>query len=419
MNKKACKIHIIGAGVSGLIAARVLEDHGYCPVIIEASDRVGGRVKTDLVHGFQLDHGFQVLLTAYPAAKKYLDFDALELQKLLPGASIFKNKKQKIIGDPLKEISLLFSTLFSGIGSFSDKLKILQLNSRLKKKSISAIFSDKEQDSLSYLMDFGFSNEMIADFFKPFFSGIFLEKKLETSSRMLAFIYKMFGEGYAAIPKSGIEAIPKQLLQKLNATTFKFNTKVTSLKDGVLTLEGGSLIESDFTIVATDATDLIPNLKKQAIEWKSCHTLYFETSKRKIKKPIIGLVPDHEALINNIFYHTSLDTASQPKKELLSVTVIDHQNLTEEVLVGLVIKELKQYCAIDSVKFIKHYFISKALPILNDLKYEILPADTRVTNRLFLAGDTQLNGSLNTAILSGERAAMGVIEALLSKNMTS
>jgi len=70
------KIHIVGAGVSGLVAARVLEEKGFFPVIIEATDRVGGRVKTDRFRDFQLDHGFQVLLTAYPAAQKYLDYGA-------------------------------------------------------------------------------------------------------------------------------------------------------------------------------------------------------------------------------------------------------------------------------------------------------------------------------------------------------
>ena len=140
MNKKDCKIHIIGAGVSGLVAAKVLEDNGYSPVIIEATERVGGRVKTDVVNGFQLDHGFQVLLTAYPAAQKYLDFGALQLQKFLPGASIFKNGNQLIIGDPLKDFSLLFSTLFSGIGNFSDKLKILKLNNKLKRKNVARYF---------------------------------------------------------------------------------------------------------------------------------------------------------------------------------------------------------------------------------------------------------------------------------------
>ena len=167
-------IHIIGAGVSGLIAAQVLEKHGYNPTIIEATDRVGGRVKTDITDGYQLDHGFQVLLTAYPAAHKYLNFEDLELQKFLPGAAIFVKGSQKIIGDPLRDKSFLFSTLFSGVGNFSDKLKIVQLNNALKRKSISDLFAEKEQATSAYLREFGFSEEMIDCFFKPFFSGIFL-----------------------------------------------------------------------------------------------------------------------------------------------------------------------------------------------------------------------------------------------------
>ncbi len=63
MENSNYNIHIIGAGISGLIAATVLEQNGFHPVIIEATERVGGRVKTDIIDGYQLDHGFQVLLT--------------------------------------------------------------------------------------------------------------------------------------------------------------------------------------------------------------------------------------------------------------------------------------------------------------------------------------------------------------------
>ena len=204
MEKLAYKIHIIGAGISGLIAAQILENHGYHPTIIEASATVGGRVKSDLVDGYTLDHGFQVLLTSYPATKKYLDYKALDLQKLLPGATIFKHGKAQTIGDPLRNISLLFPTLRSSIGTFSDKLKILKLNTLLKKKKITAIFKTEEKTTLQYLKDFGFSDEIIKDFFTPFFSGIFLETELETSSRMFEFVYKMFGDGLAVIPKEGM-----------------------------------------------------------------------------------------------------------------------------------------------------------------------------------------------------------------------
>ena len=180
MNKKDYKIHIIGAGVSGLIAAKVLEENGFYPTVIEATERVGGRVKTDIVNGYQLDHGFQVLLTAYPAAQKYLNFEALDLQKILSGSTIFKAQKQKIIGDPLRDLSFFWPTVFSRTGNILDKLKIVKLNNALKKKKIEEIFLEKEQSTLSYLTDYGFSDKIIRDFFKPFFSGIFLETKLET-----------------------------------------------------------------------------------------------------------------------------------------------------------------------------------------------------------------------------------------------
>tara|TARA_R100000935_G_scaffold52806_1_gene80223 strand:- start:1730 stop:3010 length:1281 start_codon:yes stop_codon:yes gene_type:complete len=414
MKKQDYKIHIIGAGVSGLIAARVLEDNGFIPVIIEATDRVGGRVKTDIVNGYQLDHGFQVLLTAYPAAKKYLNFEALELQKFIPGATIFNNGNAKTIGDPLRDLSLLIPTLTSGIGTIADKVKILKLNLHLKKTSLSEIFVKPEKTTLQYLLDFGFSEEMISKFFKPFFSGIFLETNLETSSRMFEFVYKMFGEGYASLPKAGIEAIPKQLFQNLNSTRFKFNTKVASVKDGEITLNDNTKLESHFTIVAADASNLISNLKNQSTQWKSCHTLCFETESRVIIKPIIGLIAKEGTLMNNIFYHTSLNSSTTANKELLSVTVIDDQNLSNENLIERVKIELKEHCNIHSCKFIKEYYIPMALPKLKDLHYEMAASQTRLTTSVFLAGDTQLNASLNAAMISGERAALGVIETLSS-----
>ena len=409
MKQKSPSIHIIGGGISGLIAARVLEEHGLSATIIEATDRLGGRVKTDVLDGYNLDRGFQVLLTAYPAAKKYLDFDALALQEFLPGSAIFKNGKQKIIGDPLRNLSLLLPTLVSGIGTVNDKLKILALNRRLKKKSIQNIFAEKEQTTISYLENIGFSEAIITDFFIPFFSGIFLENKLETSSRMFEFVYKMFGEGNAALPKDGIQAIPKQLFEKLKSTTIIFNTKVKSVENGNIKLESGETLKSNFTIIATQASGLVSNLKNQATLWKSCDTLYFEVAKREIRKPLIGLIAAPNALINNIFYHTSLQTSATALKELLSVTVIDRQNLTNKQLVAKVQKELKELCNIDSCTFIKQYNIPMALPKLQDIQYEMLPSETRLTETIFLAGDTQLNGSLNAAMIAGERAALEVI----------
>ena len=412
MEKKSTKIAVIGAGVSGLIAALTLEKEGYSPTIYEATDRVGGRVKTDIVEGYQLDHGFQVLLDAYPMAQKYLDYEQLELQKFLPGAQVFRNGQSSIIGDPLRSLSLLIPTLSSSIGTFGDKLKVLKLNMALKKKALEEIFEEPETSTLDYLESFGFSEEMISQFFKPFFSGIFLEPELATSSRMFQFVYKMFGSGLAVLPKAGIGAIPEQLHHKLQHSKIVFNSAVESCTDEKITFSNGKIVFSDYTIIATDASPLVPNLRKQQLDWHTSDTLYFTTKTRKIDKELIGLVSDQRALINNIFYHTVLETTQKGVEELLSVTVVKNHDLTEYQLIQKVKEDLDTFCGITTERYLKHYPIKMALPKLTDIRYSLMPTETRLTENTFLAGDYLLNGSLNAAMLSGEMAAKGVLEAI-------
>ena len=412
MDKKDFKIYIVGAGVSGLVAAQVLENQGYQPVILEASDRAGGRVKTDIKKGFQLDNGFQVLLSSYPAAQKYLNFKALKLQELKPGAVIFNNGKQQIIGDPLRDISTLFSTLFSGIGTLSDKFKIFQLNLKLKNKSIEAIFSSDEISTKVYLQEFGFSSQIITQFFTPFFKGIFLENELTTSSRMFEFVFKMFGEGLAVLPKGGIEEISKQLVSNLKHTTFQYNTQVSSVSNEEIVLHTGEKLVSTATIIATDASKLVRDAPSKNLIWKSCQTLYFTANKRVIEKPMIGLVSKKDSLINNIFYHTSVATNSNNTEELLSVTVVKEHQFSEKQLIAAVTKQLKEECTIDHLTFLAVYHIEKALPDLKDIKYEVSPSESQLSSGIFLAGDIQLNGSLNAAMIAGEKAALQVITSL-------
>lgn len=408
MNKDAAKITIIGAGVSGLVAAKVLEEAGHAPLVIEASDCIGGRVKTDEYNGFPLDHGFQVLLTAYPEAKKHLDFKALDLHRFLPGTVVFTRGKRKLIGDPLRHFPFLFPSLTSGIGTFMDQLKILKLSRRLKQKSIGEVFSTPEVSTMTYLKELGFSNEMIKGFFKPFYSGIFLETNLETSSRMFEFVFKMFAQGEAAVPKIGMKAIPEQLAGALKATKFQYNTKVLALDDQTITLNDGRQLNSDYVIVATERGQTSSELDCPPLVWRKCHVLYFETKRKQIDDRLIGLVSQEGALVNNIVYLPGGDAKGE--KEMLSVTVVDDQNLPQKKMENKVVKELEEICGITEVKLVKCQFIKKALPHLRDLKHE--NDGIQISDHVFAAGDTVLNGSLNAAMKSGEQAAIAVLAAL-------
>ncbi len=403
------RIIIVGAGISGLTAARVLENHQMSAIILESKDHIGGRVTTDFVQGYQLDRGFQVLLDAYPYAQKYLNMDALELQPLAPGADIFFHRKRDRIGDPTRQFNLLLPTLFAGVGTFRDKLRILALNRALKKKTLEDIFNTPEQTTRSYLKERGFSNQIIERFFQPFFSGIFLESELHTSSRMFEFVYKMFGEGHATLPKDGIGAIPAQIASELRQTEILLNTHAKEVKPGIVFLKDGSTLEADYLIIATDPSTLLPAVASD-LRWKSCDNLYFEVDKPIIKGPFIGLKAD-DGLINNFFYPQSVATASRGNAQLLSVTVVKNHGLQKQALVQQVQKELKTL-GHDSARLLVHYAIPKALPELRDLKYNQPPTTMTIMEGIALAGDHHLNGSLNAAMAAGEAAAVAAIDHL-------
>jgi protoporphyrinogen oxidase len=417
MNTNSIKVHIIGGGISGLVAAQVLENSGFSPVILDAENRVGGRLKTDVVKGHQLDRGFQVLLSSYSAAKKYLDYKSLNLQKLQAGSCVFADGKQYFFGDPLRDLSLFIPTLFSPLGTLGDKLKIAKLNFHLKRKTLDKIFEDREITTKEYLIAKGFSKTIIKNFFTPFFRGIFLEEELYTSSRMFEFVFKMFGEGLALLPKGGIEDIPRHLKDTLQKTEIYHNSFASSVKDMEITLANGKKIKTNYTIIATEPTNLVEGLKGQDTGWKSCQNLYFTCSRRVYEKAFIGLVSNQECLINNIFYPTSVPTNKKTKDELLSVTIVKDHGLAEKELIERVKKELKEECKIEDVEFLKFYNIPRALPKLSNLQYDISPSETKLKDGIFLAGDVLLNGSLNAAILAGEKAAMGVLDAV-KKNLT-
>ena len=411
MTNQDKNIYIIGAGVSGLIAAQNLEQKGYVPTILEATGYIGGRVRTEIIDGWILDVGFQVLLDAYPMSKKYLNYADLDLQRLSPGARIYTDNDSFIIGDPLRDVSMLFPTLFSSIGSMCDKLKIFQLNLRLKNTPIATLFNKKEKTTLAYLQYLGFTDKIITQFFKPFFSGIFLECDLHTSSRMFEFIYKMFAEGFATLPKAGIGAIAKQLAGQLKTTQIQLNNEVQKVTADFITMASGDQYPYDVCIVATDPSSFLEGYSVKN-KWKTCDTLYFSVRVTDVPPPIIHLSALSDTLINNIFYPTSVQRAPDPHHQLLSVTVIKQHSFSSEGLVSQVKDELEKYFSITKVKFIKHYAIPKALPDLGSVSYEPNLDLMTYEDKILLCGDHTANGSLNAAMISGEIAAHEVLNRL-------
>ena len=405
------RIYIIGAGISGLIAALELESGGYSPIILEASDGVGGRVRTDIEDGFRLDRGFQVLLTAYPEAKRYLDYENLHLKKFDPGAIIFKPGDLFAIHDPLRNPMKLFGMAFSKVGTIKDKLKIWGLTNSLKKKTEEEIFSEPSAPTIDFLRNYGFSETIIDNFFKPFFKGIFLENELQTSSRMFKFVFKMFSTGYASVPQNGMQEIPNQLKGKLKKTVFHFNSPVERVEGNTIILTDGKILEADKIIIASRPDKVLPQMAGQVKEYRKVVNLYFSLEKSFILQPMIGLVPDAQYLINNFVFMTDVSKSySSSGKALLSVTVTQDCKPNDS-LVKTVSEELEALSGIKASYFhhIKTYEINDALPQVDDMQYSISPTNTKIYDNVFLAGDYLLNGSINAAMTSGRKAAEAVM----------
>ncbi len=408
---------IIGGGLAGLTAARQLHSQGIDFKLLEATDRIGGRIKTEIVDGFRLDHGFQVLLTQYPEAKKWLDYNKLNLKSFTPGALLLlPDGKQTRIGDPLRDFSSLLPTVFSSAGNLADKLRILKLKTRLASLSIEDIFQQEEKTTLIALSkEYGFSQQMIDQFFAPFFSGIFLEKELATSRRMFDFVFKMFGEGDTAIPNLGMEEIPKQLAEPLPTASILTNARVSKIDNQTVQLSDGSSFTAPQIVVATEATSLVKELATVKTSHQSTTHLHFIADESPFNKPIIALNTNKTRISNNICTISQVAKGYAPEgKNLISISVVGKSELSEKDLKKAVLKELETWLgkATQSWQHLDTRIVNYALPNQSKVQQTIPNQDYKIRQGLFLCGDYQLNGSINAAMLTGRKAAEAVIQEL-------
>jgi phytoene dehydrogenase-like protein len=402
---------IIGAGAAGLVAAKELENYHLKVLVIDASDRVGGRLRTDKVNGFTLDHGFQVLLSAYPLAQKHLDFKALNLKPFKSGAFCFKGRDHFLVEDVNRNAAAYLRMAFSPVGSIWDKLKLAKLRKEVLAKSEEMIFNEPEISTLDYLKQRGFSDKIINRFFKPFFGGIFLEDELKTSCRQFQFIFKMFALGEAMLPQDGIESIASHLKSQLKETQFRLNSQVKAVRKGEVELSDGEIITAKQIIIATDPTAIFPQLV-QDISWNETHQYYFASPKSPFPKGYISLSFAEDALINNIAVLSDVSASYAPKgQHLISVSIRSQQAKSDDQIENEIRRELiaAGYEAARDWTFIRNYKIRKALPNISNNAYSRPFEESRIAEGIYIAGDQMLNPSLNAAMESGELAAKALI----------
>jgi phytoene dehydrogenase-like protein len=422
MGKRAdsAEVVIVGAGLAGLACAKTLAEAGIEAVVVEASDGVGGRVRTDVVDGFLLDRGFQVLLRAYPAAQELLDLDALDLCAFVPGAQVWDGSSMSVVSDPIRRPLSLISTVTAPIGSLTDKVRIARLRAHAA-GSPDAAWKRPESSTREYLRAYGFSDKVVDRFFRPLYGGIFLDASLQTSSRMFEYIFAMLASGDSCVPAKGMQAIPDQLAARLPSGSIRLRTRVTDVRADGVTLQDGTTIRTRATVVATDGPGasalLAPTGGIATVTSNPVSCVYFAAGRSPVDQPIIVLNGAGDGgPVNNLAVMSKVSAAyAPPGQQLIAAAVLGHQVATpaaDAALQEAVRAQLGGWFGTAAVKDWRHVrtvHVDNAQPKLTSL----VPHERPVTVNagVFVAGDHRDQASIQGALSSGRRCAQAVLAA--------
>lgn len=405
---------IVGAGLAGLACAERLHRAGARPLVFEGSDGVGGRVRTDVVDGFLLDRGFQVFLDAYPVAGSLLDLEDLDLRRFKAGALIYQAAGMRRVMDVFREPRHLVGSALAPVGSLADKLRVGILRWRLLYRSIEDIARREDLSTEAYLRRAGFSRQMIDEFFRSFYGGIFLERELRTSSRMFEFTFKMFSQGSATLPSRGMGEIPRQLASRLPPGTVRFHSRVTEITKDSITLESGERIQGDAVVIATDASvaaSLTHGEEESPPVWRSVTCLYFAAPRSPLAEPIIALNGTGSGLVNNVCVPSDLSAHyAPPGQALVSVSVLGAAKM--EGLEAKVRTELEGWFGgeVGDWRHLRTYQIERALPRQEPTGRPAGPG-YRMESRSYVCGDHLWSASIEGAVISGMRTADAILQS--------
>lgn len=420
------RVVIVGAGVAGLTAGRILHRAGCDVTIYEKSDGIGGRIRSDRTRGFILDRGFQVLFTAYPAAQRQLDYPGLNLRRFDPGAIISFAAQRHTLSDPIRDPASLPSAILTPVFSVEDKLRTAVLSAELKNRSTRQIMDSAEETTEAYLLRRGFSGSYIERFVRPFFGGIFLDRSLQTSAKAFQFDWKMLASGDTVVPAEGMGAISEQLSTELmESGRIRINTGVAELVREAnrvtgVHLETGDTISADAVIVATTAPEAARLTGMEMTEGNVGTTCLYFTGPASVyddKKIVLNANPG--AFVNNV---SQLDNVAPeyapPGAHLLSAVILGIPDGDESTIYERALRDLRRIWAgdrraLDAIARLSPLATYK-IPYAQFAQpvgvYNTLPDSVSGVPGLYFAGEFTAASSLNAAMASGEACSRDILK---------
>ncbi len=417
---RAPEVVVVGAGLAGLCCGRELAAAGVPFAILEASDGVGGRARTDVVDGFRLDRGLQNYLSSYPEGKRVLDYDALRLRPFARALLVRYRGKFHRLANPRDEFWTAAKSAFNPLGTLRDKFRAAKLNRVVAADTLEAQLATPEETSVDFLRTLGFTDRMIDAVYRPFLSGVFLEPDLATSARFMRFVYRLFGEGAACLPAAGIQAIADQLAAGLPPGCVRLNSAVAAVGDGAVSLATGETLTAKAVVVATDgpAAARLTGGAVPAPGYNGTVTLYYAASASPIRQPVLMLDGDGTGpvTITAVLSDVAPEYAP-PGQALIAASVVGLPPDDDATLDGRTRGQLREWFgpAVDGWRLLRIYRIRHALPAQPVGWLEPWRRPVTVRPGLFVCGDHMDNASIDGAMASGRRAARAVLDRLAAE----
>jgi Flavin containing amine oxidoreductase len=244
---------VVGAGLAGLRCARALADAGREVVVLEAADAVGGRIRTDRVDGFLVDRGFQLLNPAYPAVRRWVDVGALGLQGFGAGVAAVTESGTSVLGHPLRAPTLLPRTVGTALGRPREVAAVLRWAAPLlrpRRRSLSAVLAARDDVDRAAGLDRAGVDGLLRRVVDRFLAGVLLEDDGSTADRYALLLAWMFARGVPSLPSEGMQALPEQLAAPLGDRV-RLGHRVERV-EGARVEAGGRSWTAGHVVVATD-----------------------------------------------------------------------------------------------------------------------------------------------------------------------
>lgn len=345
------------------------------------------------------------------------DYGALDLKTYRSGAVIrLADGRETTLENPLAAPLAAFSALASPIGTLKDKLLIAKLVAQLQGQAPDELLAHPSVSTLAYLRRYGWSEQIINSFFRPFFGGVYLDRELNTASNFFEFVFQQFVRGEAAVPALGMQQLPEQLAARLPAGTVRLQTPVAAVLEAgrAVRLASGEELAAAATVLATDGPAAarlrgtgLPVLASQAARSTTCTYFATEGPAPSHGRRLLHLqAPRPGALVHNVAFPAEVSPAAAPAgQDLVSVSTHGTTGLTDAALTARLRPELVAWFgpAAASWRHLRTYHLDEALPVYSAGQPAQQPL--QLTDTLLHCGDWVAYPSLDAALGTGRQAA--------------